>query len=261
MGFFQNFDFLKSPIFLLYKGQATLSTRIGFLFSALLFVLLINNALHSDFFYRKKPSISVQSDYRDSYAKMIFSRSNFSVAVKLADYTGKSVIDYSYFYFNVTYNMYNASTESVSRNMKFMKICEETDLPEEAKPLNLSGKSFCPSQNENLVLGGFLTSPNTNYAIFQLNRCDNESEKYFNVTCKSQAEMDQYILSKIYYMYYTDNTFDLNDFENPIHRSFVSSLMYFYPNIKKSTKMPVQKAMIYTDLGTQINISSLPDFF
>lgn len=149
----------------------------------------------------------------------------------------------------MTYNIFNASTEKASMHMKFMKICEEKDLPEEAKALNLSGKSFCPSQTENMVLGGFLTSPKANYAVIQLNRCDNDSSNYFNVTCKSQTEMDQYILNKIYYMYYTDNTFDLTDFENPVKRSLVLQGMYFYPNVKKSTLMSVQKAMIYTDLG------------
>ena len=149
----------------------------------------------------------------------------------------------------MTYSNYNASNETITRSMEFMRLCEESDFPEEAKGLNMSGRSFCPSQKEPMVLSGFITTPDANYIMIQLNRCDNYSAELYNVTCKSQDEMNNYIYNKILYIYYTDNTFDLTNFDTPVQSSFIAQGMYFYPNVKKTFLMSVQKTTIYTDLG------------
>ena len=220
-------DLLKSPIFVLYKGEGNISTKIGFVFSMLLLVFLLNSAAHSDFFRKAKPAISLQADFQESYGEMLFDRSNFSIVVKIADFTGKTVYDYSYFYFNMTFNTMDIASGTISHNKKFMKVCEEEDIPPEGKNLNLTGKSFCPRQVEIMVLKGSPSSPTAQYAIIQLNRCDNYSANFFNVSCKPKEEMDNFILNKFLYIYYTDNTFDLTNLENPIHRSFITHLVYF----------------------------------
>ena len=202
-------DLLKSPIFVLYKGEGNISTKIGFVFSMLLLVFLLNSAAHSDFFRKAKPAISFQADFQESYGE------------------GASIIDYSYFYFNMTFNTMDIASGTISHNKKFMKVCEEEDIPPEGKNLNLTGKSFCPRQVEIMVLKGSPSSPTAQYAIIQLNRCDNYSANFFNVTCKPKEEMDNFILNKFLYIYYTDNTFDLTNLENPIHRSFITHLVYF----------------------------------
>lgn len=245
-------DLLKSPIFFLYKGEGNISTKIGFLFSVLLLVLLVNSAAHSDFFRKAKPAISLQADFQESYGEVFFDRSNFSIVAKIADFTGTTVYDYSYFYFNMTFNTMNLTSGTILHNKKYMKICQEADIPPEGKSLNLSGKSYCPRQTETMILKGSPSSPTAQYAIIQLNRCDKYSASFFNVTCKTKQEMDDYMLNKFLYIYYTDNTFDLTNLETPIHRSFITHLVYFYPNIKKTTTISLQKTMIYTDLGNPL---------
>ena len=166
MSFFQTFDLLKSPIFFLYKGRDQISTNIGFLLTTLLAVFLINSAVHSDFFYKQKPSVNVHSDFKESYARMAFDRNNFTLVLKIGDYSGVSHIDFSYFYFNLTFNSFDISAESYSSNKQFMRICEETDfIEEEDRKLNLSGKSFCPKQQEPMILRGSGTSEVAQYAI------------------------------------------------------------------------------------------------
>ena len=208
--------------------------------------------MHSDFFYKKKPSVSVQSDFEESYARTAFDRKNFTFVVKIADYNGASKIDYSYFYFNLTFNSFDITHETFTMNKQFMRICEETDFIEEDRKLNLYGKSFCPNQEEPMILRGSGTSEVAQYAIMELNRCDQYSAKHFNVTCKTQDEMDHFMLDKIFYYYYTDNTFDLTNLEKPVQRSFVLNTVYFYPNIKKTNMIYVQKTIIQTDSGIYI---------
>ena len=243
------FDLLKSPIFFLHNGRNGISTHIGFFFSLILLAILISTAISSDFFRQQKPIISVQSDTTESFAGLIFDRKNLTLIAKIADFTGASIIDYSYFYFNMTFNTFDAATEKISHNKKFMKICEEDDFLDSDRPLNLSGKSFCPSQNEPLVLKGSVASPSSQYAIIQLNRCDKASAQFFNVTCKTPEEMDQFLLNKFLYIYYSDNNFDLMNLHSPVQRSLNVHLVYFYPKVKKTTQITVQKAQIYTDLG------------
>ena len=249
MSFFHSFDLLKSPICFLYKGRDQISTGIGFLLTMVLSILLINSAVHSDFFYKLKPSVSVQSDYKESYARTAFDRANYTLVVKIGDYSGVSHIDFSYFYFNLTFNSYDISAETYTMNKQFMRICEENDFLEEDRKLNLYGKSFCPSQEEPMILRGSGTSEAAQYAIIELDRCDEYSAKHFNVTCKTKAEMDQFMLDKIFYYYYTDNTFDLTNLEKPVKRSLLLNTVYFYPNIKKTNIIYVQKTIIQTDLG------------
>lgn len=249
MPLFRYFDLFKSPIFFLYKGKATISTNLGFFLSLLLILFLINSGAHSDFFYKSKPFISIQSDLTESYAKMSFDRSNFSIIVKIANYSGIALIDFSYFYFNLTFNSLDLTQETYTMNKNFMRICEENDFINEGRDLNLSGKAFCPSQQEQMILKGSVTSTITQYAILEFNRCDEYSAKYFNVTCKSAQEMNEYIGNKVFYFYYTDNTFDLTNLKNPVHRSLLANTLSIYPNIKKTTIISVQKTLIQTDLG------------
>lgn len=249
MSLLRYFDLFKSPIFFLYKGRTTISTNLGFLFSLLLTILLINSAAHSDFFYKSKPFISLQSDFSESYAPMWFDRSNFSIIVKIANYSGISLIDYSYFYFNLTFNSLDLTQETYIANENYMKICDDNDFIFEGKELNLSGKAFCPRQQEHMILKGAVTSTIAQYAILRFNRCDQYSAKYFNVTCKSVDEMNEYIANKVFYLYYTDNTFDLTNLNKPVHRSLLANTLSIYPNIKKTTIISVQKTLIQTDLG------------
>ena len=243
------FDLLKSQILFLHKGKPNISTHIGFFFSLILLVILINSAATSDFFHRQNPIITVQSDTTESYGQIVLDRSNISLFAKIADYTGATVIDYSYFYFNMTFDSLDVATEEITHNKKFMRICEESDFLDSDKPLNLSGKSFCPSQNDSMILQGSPASPVAQYAIIQLNRCDNASSEYYNVSCKSQDEMDDFLLDKLLYIYYSDNNFDLTNLDSPIQRYLNAYLVYFYPKVKKTTVMTVQKAQIYTELG------------
>ena len=249
MSLLRYFDLFKSPIFLLYKGKATISTNLGFFLSLLLMIFIINSAVHSDFFYKSKPFISLQSDFAESYAQISFDRSNFSIIVKIADYSGIALIDFSYFYFNLTFNSLDLTQETYSTNENYMKICDDNDFVYEDRELNLSGKAFCPSQQEQMVLKGSVTSTITQYAILRFNRCDEYSAKHFNVTCKSVDEMNEYISNKVFYYYYTDNTFDLTNLKKPEHRSLLANTLSIYPNIKKTTIISVQKTLIQTDLG------------
>ena len=129
-----------------------------------------------------------------------------------------------------------------------MKICEQTDFGVEERKLNLSGKSFCPTQTEPLILQGSITSPSTiGYSFIHVNKCNNESSQIYNVTCKSKEEIDQFFEDKIIYLYFTNNKFDLTNLDTPVMRTLDFQVAYFYPNIMKTTGISVQKTMINSE--------------
>jgi len=118
MSFISLFDLVKAPVMFLYQGKIHITTNICFLLSLLLFILLINSAVNSDFFYQKKPTISLENDELESYAEMVFDRSNFTIAAKVSDYTGVAIIDFSYFYFTMDFVQYDPEAEILSDNSK-----------------------------------------------------------------------------------------------------------------------------------------------
>ena len=248
MSFFAAFDLLKLPIFLLYKGQNSLSTHMGQFLTLGLLVLLINSSINSDFFKRENPGISVQTDYAESFGRLELNNSNFTVAVKIANYYGSSIVDFSYFYFTMDFNFADPQTETISMDSKFMRLCQDSDFEEEDRKLNLAGKAFCPSQEGPLILVGSVSSPSIlGYGIIHAKRCDNQSEIIYNVTCKSSSEIDVFFQDKLLYLYYTNNKFDLTNLNSPIRRTLDNHVSYFYPKIKKTTGITVQKTLISTD--------------
>ena len=242
-------DMLKSPIFFFFKGNNQLSTKPGFLLSMGLFVLILNIALQSDFFHQTKPNISLQTDYNERYGRMAFDRSNFTIITKVADFYGVYQVDYSYFYFNMTFNHFDIGAEIAVINTQFMRMCEPKDFTEEELTLNLSNKSFCIGHEEPMVLKGSLTSSSVDYAILSFNRCDKYSEAFFNTKCKNKTEINDFLRNKFLYLYYTENKFDLTKLENPINRDLTCTLLYIYPEVKKTSAVSVQKTLIQSDLG------------
>ncbi len=249
MDFLQTADMMKSPIFFFFKGQNQLSTYPGLLLSLGLFILLMNITIQSDFFNREKPNISLQTDSTERYGRMAFNRSNFTIITKVADFNGVYQVDYSYFYFNITFNHFDISKEIAIINTKFMRMCEPKDFTEEELALNLTNKSFCISHEEPMVLKGSLTSSSVEYAILSFNRCDQYSEAFFNTKCKNKTEINQFLRNKFLYFYYTENKFDLTKLENPIIRDLTCQVLYIYPQIKKTSSVLVQKTLIQSDIG------------
>lgn len=248
MSLFSSLDLLKSPIFFLYKGHTTLSTNIGLLLTFGLLVFLINATINSDFFHKKHPIVSLQTDYYESFGRLAFDRSNFTITVKIQDYFLNPIIDYSYFFITMDFTFADPQTNTFSLNTKYMRICEDSDFGVEERKLNLSGKSFCPAQTEPLILEGSITSSSIiGYSFIHVNKCNNESAQIYNVTCKSKEEIDQFFENKIIYLYFTNNKFDLTNLDTPVLRTLDFQVAYFYPNIMKTTGISVQKTMIYTE--------------
>ena len=248
MSIFHIFDLLKSPIFFLYKGHTTLSTNIGLLTTLGLLVFLINTTINSDFFHKKHPIVSLQTDYVESFGRMAFDRSNFTITVKIQDYFLNPIIDYSYFFLTMDFTFADPTTNTFSSNTKYMKICEESDFGVEERKLNLSGKSFCPAHTEPLILQGSTTSTSTmGYSFIHVKKCNNESSQFYNVTCKSKEQIDQFFENKIIYLYLTNNKFDLTNLDSPVMRTLDFQAAYFYPNIMKTTGISVQKTIIHTE--------------
>ena len=243
-------DLLKSNVTFHFKGKEQLTTHIGFILSLGLLAFLINTIINSDFLHKQKPTISIQSNYYESYAEMSFDRENFTIVTKVADFMGISIIDFSYFYFNITFNTFDTINEIAEINNKYMKICEESDFfVQEEKELNLSHKSFCVAHKEPMILQGSIDSNNVRYSIISLNRCDDISAIYYNVTCKNKTEIDTFFTNKFLYLYHSVNKFDLSNFTNPINRGITVELYYIYPQIKKTVTNFIQKTQIVTDSG------------
>ena len=250
MGLIYLGDLLKSRVTFYFKLHEQLSTHIGFILSLVVYVFLINTGINSDFFHKQKPTITLQTDYTQSFAQISFDRENFTIVTKVADFMGISIIDFSYFYFNITFNVFHTNNQIAEINKKYMKICDENDFfVEDERELNLGNKSFCVSQQEPMILEGSIASNNVHYAIISLNRCDNISAIYYNVTCKNKTEIDTFFTNKFLYLYHSVNKFDLSNLTNPINRGLSLEMNYIYPQIKKSMVFSIQKTQIITDSG------------
>ena len=249
MGFLHTCDLFKSPVFLPFKGKEQLSTKFGFILSIGLFILLLNACLHSDLFLHKKPATSLQTDSQETYGRMAFTRANFTLATRLADFTGVTTMDLSYFYFNMSFTYMDLKTETTKKNKKFMKICEPSDFMEKDLALNISNKAFCISQKEPMILEGSINSGGAQYGVAHLSRCDQYSSNHYNTTCKSKLEMDVFFQNKFLYLYYTDNKFDLTNLENPVNSLLNWHLSYIYLQVKKTTFFHLQKTVIKTEMG------------
>ena len=130
-----------------------------------------------------------------------------------------------------------------------MSICNDSDFAIADQYLNLSGKTFCPNQLEPLILEGSLTASSVSYGVLHLNRCDQQSAMYYNVTCKSQDEINLYFQDKYVYIYFSDNLFDLTNLQTPVRRILNFYTTHCFPQIEKTTTISLQKTLIYTDKG------------
>ena len=249
MGLLYTCDLFKTPVALPFNGKEQLSTKFGFILSLGLFFFLLNSTLHSDLFLHKKPTISLQTDSQETYGRMAFSRANFTLVTRIADFLGVSTMDLSYFYFNVSFTFMNFKTESTEKNKFFMKICEPSDFSEKDLALNISRKAFCISQKEAMILEGNINSGKAQYAVVHLSRCDKYSSNYYKTTCKNKTETDIFFQNKLLFLYYTNNKFDLTNFQNPVNSFLDWHMTYIYPQIKKTTFIQLQKTVIQTEIG------------
>ena len=249
MGLLYTCDLFKTPVALPFNGKEQLSTKFGFILSLGLFFFLLNSTLHSDLFLHKKPTISLQTDSQETYGRMAFSRANFTLVTRIADFLGVSTMDLSYFYFNVSFTFMNFKTESTEKNKFFMKLCEPSDFKEKDLDLNISNKAFCISQKESMILEGSVNSGASQYGVVHLSRCDQYSANYYNITCKSKEETNAFFQNKFLFLYYTDNKFDLTDLKHPVKRLLYRYMTYIYPQIKKTAFIYLQKTVIQTEIG------------
>ena len=249
--FFYAFDLLKTKINFLFRGKENLSTYLGFFLSMGLFALLIITIANSDFIHHQKPTISLQTDLHEAYGTVTLGHENFTVAAKIADYYGISHMDLSYFYFNISIQKYDPITEQGTDEEYFMKVCEASDFNDNDRKLNLSGKAFCLNPGDVMVLqGGINTSPFT-FSMMTLSRCDEYSSNYYNngTNCQNDSVINNYFLTKILYFYYTENKFDLTNYDNPVISDLTAHMGYIYPTIQKTTVIYIQKTVISTDTG------------
>ena len=134
-----------------------------------------------------------------------------------------------------------------------MKVCEASDFNDNDRKLNLSGKAFCLNPGDVMVLqGGINTSPFT-FSMMTLSRCDEYSSNYYNNTCQNESVITDYFLTKILYLYYTENKFDLTNYDNPVSSDLTAHMGYIYPTIQKTSVIYIQKTVISTDTGFSFN--------
>ena len=205
----------------------------------------------SDYLYHTNPDISFDYDYFPDPGYLDLNSSNFlfSITNQDADY----FLDSAMVSFNLIYvvqkRFENGTITRAKHPIPLVKCTREywAGFESDYDSQNMANR-LCPSVSQYNISGNFLSSEYV-YLQFEVQKCKNRTDQP-DIICKPKEELDAILPGKeiAISLMYTDNIFNLNEWENPVKR-FVTNLHWnIAPEVlSKKTDVFVSQYDIITD--------------
>ena len=196
-------DFFKTPFFFsLHKSQNKISTKLGSLFSVAIFLILVLLFVRSNMFLKTNPSIISTIQPVSSRPKIDLPVSKLYLRFGIYDqYLNSYPIDP--FIFNFSIIQLDSVYDPLSNQTMYSNATITFYDCFDGYP-----KGYCVNED----LHGIYI----NKFVLEITKCNNLSS---NFICKSDQEIQNYFVGKIFGVSYQNNNFNYNDYLNPIQNS------------------------------------------
>ena len=226
---FKKLDIFGIPPLFTIRGRSTFQTHLG---SSLTIICVFLIILYFLFFLNqmvnhKSPSLQ-SSNYFDEFAKEInLKKNNFSFVFSLQTHEFTNYIDetvYKIKAYQTKLTLNNGSYCSENIPIK-VKKCNEYNfeiIPDKFKKLPLNNL-YCLDNNINLK-GGYMKS-SWNYIRLNFSKCENTTEN--NNYCKSEEEINKYLIGGYLGIYFPDYSFEPTKYLQP-YKAYVRNLYHSF---------------------------------
>ena len=231
----------------------SVATGLGgfFTIAALAATISLAAATLSNYLYHMSPQIQFQYDYFPDPGGLDLNSSNFlfSITNQDADY----FLDSAMVSFNMIYvvqtRLPNGTYLREKHPIPLVKCTREYWKGFEADyDMQNMGNRLCPSIDQYNITGTFLSWEYV-YIQLEVQKCKNRTDQP-DIICKPKEELDAILPGKdiaVSFMY-TDNIFNLNDWENPVKRFVTSMHWNIAPGVlSKKTDVFISQYDIITD--------------
>ena len=230
-------DFFKTPFFFsLQKSQNKISTKMGSLFSVAIFLILVLLFFRSNMFLKIDPSIISTIQPSTSRPRIDLPVSKFYLGFGIFDqYLNSYPIDPSIFNLSITqidsvYDPLSNQTMYSNATITFYDCFDSYP------------KGYCV--DEDLHVEGYVDEYITRMFYLEIAICNNITS---NVICKSDQEIQNYFVGKIFGVSYQNHNFNYNDYLNPIQNSTYADYMWLDSLMYKTLNIFIQKAEFNDD--------------
>ena len=235
--FLYEIDFFKTPFYFIINAKRNkISTRLGSIFSMIIIIVLGYTFFSSDMILKRNPSVISQTKTVDIPPRFEFDTSNFQVNFQIFDKKFKShPIDPSIFniYVKVVHFSYNNQNEI---ELKLSDI----DFSQCNNTFGLL--TYC-IQSPIVIEGYPYRGLNGSFFVLDVMMCDKNSTN----NCKGDEVLQNFFLDKGIFINYTNNNFDFDDYEKPIHVSSTSDNVWLDFNTSKYLNVFIKKTQFYDD--------------
>lgn len=230
-------DFFKTPFYFIINAKRNkISTRLGSIFSLIIIIVLAYTFFSSDMILKRNPSVISQTKTVDIRPKFEFDKTNFQINFQIFDKQFKSYpINPSIFkiYVKVVHFSYNKQNEIE------LKL---SDIDYSQCDNNIGLLTYCiqsPIVIEGYPYHGF----NGSFFVLDVMMCDKNSTN----NCESDEILQNFFIDKGIFINYTNNNFDFDDYESPIHISSTSDNVWLDFNTSKYLNVFIKKTQFYDD--------------
>ena len=192
----------------------------------------------SDIVNRRNPYIELKNLHQENPIPTLLTAENFRLQFGL--YGGKS-----FTFIPVDPTIFSITAIKIkSSQAELMKpiTAEITNLEYKQDP-NLPLYSL---EDNDIILEGSIQQANGTYIQVSLFFCDNVTS---NNTCKSQEEMNTFLLGKSFAIFYRDSSINFDDYDDPLKFSENTETMLIDPNLTKQYTLNIKKGDFIDDKG------------
>ena len=227
--FFKKIDVFGVLPFFTIRGRTTFQTQIGSTFTIICVFLIILYFLFflNQMINHKSPSLE-SLIYYDEFPKEIhLTKNNFSLVFSLQTNEFINYIDetvYQIKAYQTKLTLHNGIYFKENKQIKFKK-CNEYNfeiIPQSFQKLPLNNL-YCLDNNINLK-GGYMKN-SWNYVRLNFSKCENSTEN--NNICKSDEEINKYLMGGYLGIYIPDYSFESTKYHQP-YKVFVRSLYHSF---------------------------------
>jgi len=179
-----------------------------------------------DIYLRENPSILTKSTLLKDYPLITLNNSNFFFALRV-EKNNKPVDDKTIFEYIMDYrfNVHNLTSSSYNTTVHLtfdMERCSEKHIDSDTLNKLRLFNYFCADLNNLDVGGSWEFSLLQGIVSYRIKRCNNETEKKYNLKCKSDKELGPDLDGNTYYVssIIENRLFDPKNYTKPVHRQY-----------------------------------------
>jgi len=243
-------DLLKTSFIPLFKTQKLSSTYFGSIFSLFILAVVVYLFATSNMVNKINPYVIDQVLTTPHASLITWTPQNFELAIGLCDYMGKGYTDPTMFKIDII--QYQVSFNSTSNKMyiSYIDFKETTQCtpenfsdPETFQNFGFNNYTCLKNSSDSLEIEGGFDEQSLKAVAIMVTFCNNSTN---NNTCKSQAQINQFLSGKGLWAYFQDTVYDVSNYENPLAKTWKLKIA-FIATVSRLTNIIFKKLSFLND--------------